>query len=69
MATRNKIVQLICENRNSKTNKICGNKSSKEASAEVAFTKSEKIGWTKKKVSEKATHYYCPKCSHALKTA
>jgi hypothetical protein len=69
MATRNNIACLICENRNPKTNRMCGNKSTKESSVEVAFTKSEKIGWTKKKVSEKATHYYCPKCSHKLKTA
>lgn len=69
MATRNKIARVMCEYRNPKTNKICGDKSSMESSVEVAFNKAEKTGWTMKKINDKAIHYFCPKCSHKIKTA
>lgn len=44
----------------------CRNKSKKETSVEVAFANAEKSGWTKEKVTDKFTRYYCPKCTHAL---
>lgn len=62
MAVSNKNVAIVCFG----AVKRCNNKSKQESNEETAFKHAQKQGWSKVKVTNKCTRYYCASCTHKL---